>query len=177
MQTLEDSFESEPIVVHHIHENNNMIHTNGLHRYTVLRTHFLNESYGLDKESEEYQALRQKYTFPAKIISVDLVKTYSNFLLSINPNLKFYVRMEYDENWKMTGNVEITINGMDKQILNDEQLITLTRETILSSLDSHTMKSIEKAIENNEEFAKYIETYIPELMVKSKKNNIGGVKL
>ena len=178
MQTLERSFQVEPISVRYIHGNSNMIYTNGLHRYTVLRTHFLNESYGLDKESEAYQVLKQKYTFAARIIPVDLIKTYSNFLLSTHPNLKFKVSKEYDENWQPTNNIEVTFNNGEKRLLNDEQLLMLTREVILAvSDDLYTIERLERAQENYEEFAEYIDTYIPELSIKKKNETIGGAKL
>lgn len=178
MQRLERSFETEPIIVRHIHGNNNIIYTNGLHRYTVLRVHFLNECYGINKESKEYQALREKYTLPAKIVHVDLLKTYSNYLLTTNPKFKISVNRHYDSNFQPTNNVEVKFNDSEKQILNDEELIALTRETTLSiSDDPYTIKRLKKAQENNQEFLRYMDTYIPELSLKQTKENIGGAKL
>lgn len=178
MQRLEQSFENEPIVVRHIHGNNNIIYTNGLHRYTVLRVHFLNESYGLDKQSKEYQALREKYTLPAKIIPIDLLKTYSNYLLVTNPKFKISVSMHYDSNFQPTNNVEVKFNNCEKQILNDEQLLALTREATLSvSDDLYTVERIRRLYESNKEFSKYLDTYIPELSLKQTKENSGGAKL
>ena len=177
MQVLNKSFTTEPIVIHSIYGDKNLIHTNGLHRYTVLRAHFLNETFGLEKGSDEYEKVRQKYTIPAKIKRIDLIKTYSNYLLSNHPTLKFSLSSEFDKNWNYTGNLIVIFPNGEKRVLSKEQLVEFTRKVVLSTNNPNFSKLIISGQEYYEKFGEYINTYIPELSIKSKIKDNGGMKI
>ena len=170
IQKLIESFKKDPIIVQHIHDNNNIIVTNGLHRYTVLRLHFLNESFGLDPESEEYESIKQKYTITAKIKNVDLIKTYSRFILSNNKSLSFSLHTDYDEKYNSTGKVIRRFKDAE-EILTDEELIACVRDTTLSNPDKEFNDLIINYQYLCENFYKFIDTYLPELAIKKINNN------
>lgn len=177
MQALASSFKSELMVIHALYDDYNLIYTNGLHRYTVLRAHFLNESSKFEKGSEEYEKVKQKYTIPVKVKRVDLLKTYSKYLLSNYPALKLSIRTEYDEQFNSTGNMIIIFPDGEKRALNDEQLIAFTREMVLSINNSHFTELITWSQQSYEKFGEYIDTYIPELSIKLNVNDEGGLKI
>lgn len=167
IRTLNNSFTEEPIVVREIHDNQHLIYTNGLHRYTVLRTHFLNESFGLKKDTEEYESVRKKYTIPVISIKVDLIKTYCNYLLSKYPISKISLRTEYDENYNSTGNIIVALGDGKKQVMNNEQLLQFTKEAVLSVAHNQEYSNFIKNSQNfNPHFFQYIKTYIPELSIE-----------
>ena len=176
MQVLKQSFTGEPININHIHGKNNLISINGLHRYTVLRVHFLNESYMIDKDSAEYTELKEKYTIPVLVKHLDLIKTYSNYLLNKVSLFKGYVKSEYNDCWQATGNVIIELNNGEELCLNDEALIKFTRDLVLLASNNSFLETVKSDVENNSELGKYIETYIPELDVQLKGNSVIGRK-
>lgn len=174
IDTLSSSFTREPIVVRQIHENDNVIYNNGLHRYTVLRAHFLSESNGLDKNSEEYKAVKQKYTIPVAKVKVDLIKTYSNYLLSSLPNLRVSISNEYDENYYLTENVIVHLADGQQQVMNNSQLIEFTRMAVLSAMNDMQYKNmIEESQTLYPFFQQYIQTYLPELSYSLDKSETG----
>jgi len=134
MGKLGSSFEEEPMCVEEIDNGKYAISTNGMHRYTVLRAHYLMELQKVKGNLEDVQNLREKYTIPVKLNEVDYLKTYAKFLIMCS-NSNYSVHLELDENYDYTGNVEICF-GDEKQVLNDDELIEFARQSLLSLSDN-----------------------------------------
>ncbi|MDD2518926.1 MAG: hypothetical protein PHG18_03465, partial [Bacilli bacterium] len=133
IEGLRYSFKEEPIVVEAITEGKHLISTNGLHRYTVLRSHFVNESYGLDEDSIEYKKVREKYTIPVKLKKVDLIKTYANFLLSTHPDFEIFMSSEFDNNYRYTGRVILELPNNKRLTLDDDELIRFLKQILTNT--------------------------------------------
>ena len=80
---LQDSYIDEPIKVSEIDKGKYIITSNGLHRYTVLRCHYLQECASA-KDEFELKSLRDKYTIPVQLQALNYEKTYCNFLNSFS---------------------------------------------------------------------------------------------
>jgi hypothetical protein len=164
MEKLKSSFISEPIVVKMISDNKYVISTNGLHRYTVLRAHFLNESYGIGKESEEFRKINKKYEIPVILSNVDLIKTYSKFLLMNNPIFKGTIRAEYDTSYCYTGNVILELSSGQKKVFNDTDLINLVKQIVsLTDLEDYFKLIFSYYVQSNS-FREFIKNNLPELV-------------
>ena len=129
IEKLSNSFTSEPIQILEIDEGKKVVTDNGLHRYNVLRIHYLNELNKIKGDKEKENELRKKYTIPVRLTKVDLIKTYCQFLIKEASLSKIYVSNNYDKNWDRTGLVEVT-EGNKRIILNDEELLNYTKEKI-----------------------------------------------
>lgn len=171
---LRNSFLKNPIIVQSLEEGKNFV-VHGVHRFTVLKSHFLNESYGLDKESEEYQQLRKKYTIPVKMDKIDYLKTYSKFLLRHHPTLKFDLWGDRDPNsCTLTGKSKIELDGSE-DTLDDVALIEKVREIVLSIDDPLYFQRVLAMGRISPHFLEYVNEYIPELIVKAKSQD-GEIK-
>lgn len=82
LEGIKKSFETEPIEVEDMGNNNYVISRNGLHRYTVLRALYLSEYQKCNGDKREVEKLKQKYTILVKARELDETKTYCIFLLN-----------------------------------------------------------------------------------------------
>ncbi len=122
---LKQSFKSEPIEVNEIEEEQYTISTNGLHRWTTLRCHYLAEL----QTTTDVEALNKKYEIPVISEKCNHVKTYCNYLLSSIPEVNITMRSEYDNNYRKTGNVKLNFED-ETRILNDEELLFFTKSCL-----------------------------------------------
>ncbi len=130
MWRLAESLEKEPIVIDDTGEGKYVISSNGLHRYTILRAHYLNELEKCQGDAKKELRLREKYLIPVKINELDHIKTYSKFLLTkYNPNI-YSIRSDWDENYKLTGKMSIRYSDGREIIVGDKELINIVRETM-----------------------------------------------
>ena len=79
MNKLANSFMGDPVHVNEYDENVYGIGSNGLHRFHVIKMHYLTE---LLRDPQAERELRKKYTFPVKVTSLDFTKTYSSYLIN-----------------------------------------------------------------------------------------------
>ena len=158
---LSFSFRKEPIVLAELENNQSVVTTNGMHRYHLLRIHYLNELSKIEKTPENLQKLREKYTIQANVEKVDLLKTYSNFLISNMQCDEFLnIYSEYDENYIKTGNVVLS-EGSSKMVLNDNQLLEYINNNLYRLTNKETL--INNYCERIPSFNYFIETYFPEM--------------
>lgn len=156
MERLALSFVKEPIKVQELEDNAYIISTNGLHRFTMLKIHYLIEYEKSNKTEEEIVALNKKYTIPVLSEKLDYVKTYSNLILNYL-NDEYDLHTEYDENNKKTGNLVYCQNSGAKKTITDQELVALTSEylsthqELIPTLYRHTILI--------PSFKKYISTY------------------
>lgn len=73
LNSLNYSFNFEPITVCETGENGKYtIYTNGLHRFTVLKTLCLKELADADGDEQKIEEIKRKYTIPADVTGVNL---------------------------------------------------------------------------------------------------------
>lgn len=178
---LSRSFESEPIRVLELDGGRKVISENGLHRYTILRIHYINELQKVKGDKEKEEQLRKKYEIPVHLKKVDLFKTYCQFLIKTISISRVYLSNNYDDHWNRTGKIEISENG-EVTIVNDEELLRYTKEKIKampSGMYEWFLNHVKNCCEAYESFKKFIDTYFPEIMTliteKNNKNIRGGL--
>lgn len=162
---LYESFNKEPIVITELENGGALISENGMHRYHLLRIHYLNELMNASSKSE-IKELRNKYTIPVKMETIDLFKTYSNFLLGLS-GLPIRLFKQRSEGLQQTGNS--VLHYKNKQyVFNDRQLIDFLRSNINRIMEKSS--TISKLCECIPSFNEYIGLYFPEL-VKTRTND------
>lgn len=171
LDVLKDSFIDEPIVINEMPNGKYVITTNGYHRYTILRAHFVNESVNMNIYSDEYAKIKKKYEIPLQLRKLDLTKTYCKLLLINNPNFKGKIKPEIDNNYNNTGNIKLDFN--DKQlILNDNELINLINTYIENTSSEVYFKLITYYYNNYKDFKNFIDINFPKLYLEQVKNNL-----
>ena len=154
------------IKVDQVGEGKYFISSNGFHRFTVLRFHYLLDCMKNEKNSEE---LRELYSIPVTITSkINYKKTYCNYLLkkadlnisNITSDLKKDI-------------ITINYNSPEKKlIINEKELLDLTIQFV-DMLDSDSLSEIQEFYNCIDSFRDFINRYIPNLLnmieVKSKK--------
>ena len=164
IEKLRYSFTSEPIKVFELDDERKVISVNGLHRYALLRIHYINELKKAKGNIEKEKQLRQKYTIPVSVTKVDLLKTYCHFLIdSVNTD-RVYLSNHFDENYNKTGNVKVCLEDK-KIVMNDEELIVYTKKLLKGMVQSRVswfLDDINYYSEKYSSFKKIIETYFVE---------------
>lgn len=136
---LSYSFTKEPIYLIESDKGKFTISSNGLHRYHIIKTHYLKELASLSgNNQEELDSLRKKYTFETRVDETDFFKTYSHYLLSfISKSCKNPIKLtgEKDKNYQFTGNsVLIDESTKSEQVLNDSQLASYLKKSAVDFL-------------------------------------------
>lgn len=140
MNKLVNSFMGDPVHVNEYDENVYGIGSNGLHRFHVIKMHYLTE---LLRDPQAERELRKKYTFPVKVTSLDFTKSYSSYLInSLYPG-RFKINGAYDDRgWERIDKIEIIeksgVQG-NNRILSDGELIDFT----CASIDNYWKKADE----------------------------------
>ena len=170
MSGLYSSFNKESMVVVDMGNGDTLISENGMHRYHVLRIHYLNEL-SKAKTEEDRERLREKYTVPVKMETIDLIKTYSNFLLGLS-GLDIYLSKERDEELKQTGNSILTYKNK-RYAITDNQLLDFLRKNL--GLISDRGVTIRKLCDYIPSFNDYIHSYFPEFMQEKVDNRKASI--
>ena len=157
---LSSSFNKEPMVVTELENGGALISENGLHRYHLLRIHYLNELMRASSQSEK-DMLRNKYMIPVKMETIDLFKTYSNFLLGLS-DLPMHLTKRRNDRLQQTNDSIIHYNHK-QYLFNDRQLVEFLRENLNRMEDRKS--TINKLCECIPSFNKYINLYFPELVM------------
>lgn len=151
MTQLESSFRKEPVCLIEVESGIYNIGNNGLHRFHVIKTHYLNELSKLNSNNKnEIKKLNGKYSFTANISEIDFIKSYSAFLLNILDN-NLAIELHYNSNFEFTGK-SCLINYLkpdEKVILTDNQLVEMVQNKIY-----HFNK--EASISEKTQFNKYL---------------------
>ena len=151
MERLMASFDREPIrIVEADKGGKYVIGDNGLHRFHVLKSHFLKEMLSLKPDDiDGYETLKEKYTFNAMANELDFAKTYSTYLLKKIAYFKGEsipdFQAELDQEYNYTGNLEITFsNNGKKMVLNNQQLIKFVQERFDEFVNDKSISSQKK---------------------------------
>lgn len=176
---LSNSFRKEPICLLEADKHKYVIGNNGLHRYHVLKAHYLKELSLLDKNDlTSIKSLRDKYTIETRVDEIDYFKTYSSYILKLigelyDDRLKF--ESELDEYYQPTQNIIMRhYNDFEKsKILNDNQLLSLLKSSVSEILlrnstskkiSKQFINSIKQTYEKFESFKEYCLEYLPEVI-------------
>ncbi|MDD4407300.1 MAG: hypothetical protein PHF30_04610 [Bacilli bacterium] len=170
LKVLKNSFLIDPMAVKEMPNKKYIIVTNGFHRYTLLRAHFVNESYNMDITSDEYLKLKKKYEIPIKTHRLDLTKTYCKLLLLNNPNFKGKIKPEFDNNYQTTGNIILELTNDKKIVVSDDKLIEIIRLFIKNTICEEYFDLILYYYNNFKDFKIFININFPELNFESKNN-------
>lgn len=180
VKKLEPSFDIEPIKVLELDNGRKVISVNGLHRYTLLRIHYINELHRVKGDKEKEEQIREKYKIPVKLAKVDLLKTYCHFLIKSASPSRIYVSNKYDQNYNRTGKVEVSSEN-SKLILSDEELLTYTKNQIRNMPSDRVewfLLDINIYREKYDSFQLFIDTYFSEeiarLSEQTNKKRRGG---
>ena len=138
LDKLSDSFIYDPIQIDEYDRNIYGIGSNGMHRFHVIKMHYLAE---LLKNPQSAEELREKYTFPVKVVNLDFTKTYSHYLIDTLYPMKFMFETEYDASWTPTDRIVVSENkgNGESRVFTDAELIEFTR----ASIDKYWDKSDE----------------------------------
>ena len=129
IETMKKVSINDTVHVRECEEGKYIITSNGMHRYHVLRFHYLNELSKIDTNNKsQINQLQEKYTIPVEVKQPDYFKTYAYFILKrLIP--KISLSNEYDSNFNTTGNAVVKI-GDNKTVYTDSELLLLLQQTI-----------------------------------------------
>lgn len=153
VETLKRVSESDTVYVRECENNKYTITTNGMHRFHILRFHYLNELSTIDKSNkEEVRKLHAKYTIPVEVEETDYIKTYSFFILrKIDPQIR--IENEYDSNYQRTG--KAVLRYLDnKKVVTDDKLLDLLQKAINNNRDK-----LNRYSDNFEFYARTLTTF------------------
>jgi hypothetical protein len=162
VEKLQYSFQFEPISIQEADEDKYCISSNGLHRYTVLRIHYLLEKIKGQKSETE---LNEKYTIPVKVSKIDYFKTYCNYLLRLLNNNISDIRNKYDKDYNCTGLVIVETRDGQTTIADD----TTLKELVIDSfeyLNDTSLQSIRCYYEQYQSFKNFIDENFKEVKMK-----------
>lgn len=159
IEKLSNSFEIEPMCINEADEKKYVIGDNGLHRFHVIKAHYLKELSQINQnDADAIEKLKNKYMIDVRVSELDLFKTYASFILkrlAEYQNKKIRIETEYDRYWNVTGNVIVEQFGQNQssQVMNDKELSIFMKKYIVDfilnkSVPRKTYKSFFKEIKN-----------------------------
>ena len=185
---LKPSFSREPMKIIEADKGGKyVIGDNGLHRYHVLKAHFLKEMFALSLDDKEgYNALKEKYTFDVSLSELDFTKTYSSYILKKIANFKGesipYFSAELDQDYNYTGKLKITTSEPENElVLTDEQLIKFVQDRFNEYINDKSISSHKKQddlslimanYEMFDSFREYCDKNLPELVRLKDKEDV-----
>ena len=158
LEELSSSFSEEPIVVCDTLDGRYVVHTNGRHRYSVLRSLYLIEMLRANGDEEKEKMVYEKYKIPVMVMKVDLIKTYTNYIFNFL-KAPFWLRTEVDNNCCYTGRTQIVYSEERREILTNEELLELAKQWLLD----HKERTKELFQYPNEKFLYFVKSLVPEL--------------
>ena len=166
LSELERSFKQDPIVVEEMGDGKYVISTNGLHRYTVLRCHYLAE-YSKASDENERKRIDKKYTIPVSLSKLDYKKTYSKYLLCSLKAVKD-IWAEYDKDYNTTGRVIVIDKNGQEAIYDDEELINLVNRVIPDELEESDIGILSEYASVYPTFKEYLRENVPKVKISEK---------
>ncbi len=169
MQKLQSSFDIEPINLIEADRGRYVIGDNGLHRFNVMRVHYLAELLKLDPNDKlGISNLKKKYTFPAAVSEIDYFKTYCSFIIQ-SCDFNTVIETAYDENYNVLDEVSI-IKADDpnyKKNLTDNELLKCMHKALDRFLQNSTEDDVHRlaeriklAYEQFDSFKEFYDTYL-----------------
>lgn len=164
IQSLSESFNREPIFISEVKKDKYIIKNNGRHRCALLKAHYLKELSKCKNEIDK-QNLKSKYTIPAEVERLDIIKTYSKYLLKLAKN-KFHTQEELDKNYIRTGKLIITDDNGDSKTYSDGELVKYVKSTIDKISENELKNTIPRLYSKEEFFREYTDTNLKETRIE-----------
>ena len=164
IQGLSESFYKEPISIAEIKKDKYIIKNNGRHRCALLKAHYLKELSKCKNEVDK-QNLKSKYTIPAEVERLDIVKTYSKYLLKLAKK-KFHTQEELDKNYIRTGKLIITDDNGDSKTYSDGELVKYVKSIVDKIPENELKNTIPRLYSKEEYFREYIDTNLKETRIE-----------
>ena len=127
-----------------------------MHRVNLLKVHYLNECKNCSNR-DEIVNLNEKYIIDVIVEKLDVIKTYSKYILSlVDRNL--LIEDELDDRYKKTGNVIMYDDNEAYRVYNNAKLVEYVKNRI------GELKNVESNIEliqlykSDEYFKDYLKT-------------------
>ena len=159
LKGLNKSFVTEPIRLSEVLKGKYLVSSNGRHRYSILKAHYLNELSEC-KNDKEKNKLKLKYTIPIKVEELDVVKTYSQYLLHfLNKNLTVE---EEIKNSLRTGKTYIEDENGNIVKYTDLELVQYVEKFIDKISKTELKNNIIKIYNKEEYFKDYIDNNFKE---------------
>ena len=158
LKKLEKSFEEEPLSVEQLGENKFYISSNGLHRYTILRLHYLND---LIKENISLEELNKKYQIPVSLTKYQKFNSYCNYI--INKCQAGELRQLYNEHGDLTGELKFCKDNTE-EIIDKNRLKEITEKILNDNSSSEAMSKIKESYIEVSDFKNFIDTYFPDFI-------------
>ena len=129
---------------------------NGLHRYTVLRFHYLVDRMKKNKNEEE---LKEMYKIPVTYCGkVNYKKTYCNYMISrIDHDIELVVFNSKNNEAK------IYYSNKQSKIVTEEELLNMIAQSV-DLLSIFDLEEIKSNYDRYESFRKFVDEYIPNLL-------------
>lgn len=161
IDNLQKSFLKEPITLTEINRGKYVVRDNGMHRCSLIRTHYLNEL-SRCKELNKIKEIENKYTITAFLENLDLVKTYSSYIFSLlNKNVT--LEEELDNNYKKTGKIVLNYENGKKNILNDNELIEYLKGNMRDIPNSDLKNNLIKLSKKDDHFKEFVKENLNEI--------------
>lgn len=175
---LKNSFQREPITLNEADKGIYVISDNGMHRFHVIKAHYLKELALIDKDDKDaIKDLKDKYKIETRVNELDFLKTYCKYIIKLIAHYQHKsveLDAEYDEYWTLTGNSILKIYGTTstKQVLNDNQLTAFLKNSIKSFLADKSISkkeykqffnSIKEAYTNFDSFKEFYDENLQQL--------------
>ncbi len=169
------SFGIERIVVEELERDKFIISQNGLHRFSLLKIHYLCELQKIKDDPKKIWELNKKYTIPVDVNELDTIKSYCKYL--INKCTYIYKFRQKYVDYKLIGNIEI-YNTEDKSkiVLNDDELLDFTRNILLKCYTPNLETLIIKKMQECKSFEVFINENFSELLRGKDVRYEGGLK-
>ncbi len=130
----------------------------------MLKAHYLKELSKCKNEIDK-QNLKSKYTIPAEVERLDIIKTYSKYLLKLAKN-KFHTQEEVDKNYIRTGKLIITDDNGDSKTYSDGELVKYVKSTIDKIPENELKNTIPRLYSKEEFFREYTDTNLKETRIE-----------
>jgi hypothetical protein len=164
VQGLIESFSKEPISLAEVKKNKYVIKNNGRHRCALLKAHYLKELSKCKNEVDK-QNLKSKYTIPVEVERLDVIKTYSKYLLKLTQS-KFYTQEELDKNYIRTGKIVITDNNCNSKTYSDDELVEYVKSIVNKIPENDLKNTIPRLYSKEEYFKEYVEANLRETCIE-----------
>ncbi len=164
IQGLSESFNKEPISIAEVKKDKYIIKNNGRHRCALLKAHYLKELSKCKNEADK-QNLKSKYTIPAEVERLDVIKTYSKYLLKLAKN-KFHTQEELDKNYIRTGKLIITDDNGNSKTYSDEELVKYVKSMVDKIPENELKNTIPRLYSKEEYFKEYADTNLRETCIE-----------
>lgn len=155
---LENSFKTEPVELKEIEDGKYIIGNNGMHRINLLKVHFCKELKSNDRDSTK---LRDKYTINAIVEEIDVIKTYSRYLLSLYDK-NILLEDEINDKYEKTENTVIYDENGIYKVFSYNDLIDFVKTKLKVILRNGHKKTLLDLYKTDGCFKNYIDLFLKE---------------